>query len=102
MRVYAPLQPGGAFDARMGNDGFRASRGPPVIGSADGLACASAPDPQPPVANVGYLEPKKIETFPHKSRLKLYGTTFQGTTLIYLREMHDLWSAFTRVIALSD
>ena len=32
MRVYAPLQPGRSSDAWMGNDGFRASRGPPVNG----------------------------------------------------------------------
>jgi hypothetical protein len=43
----------------------------------------------------GYLELKTIETFPHKSRLKLYGTAFQGTTLIYLREMHELRSTIT-------
>jgi hypothetical protein len=52
-------------------------------------------DPLRPVANVGYLELKTIETFPHKSRLKLYGTAFQGTTLIHLREMHDLRSTIT-------
>jgi hypothetical protein len=54
------------------------------------------------VANVGYLELKTIETFPHKSRLKLYGTAFQGTILIYLREMHDLRSTITKVIALGE
>ena len=48
-------------------------------------------DPLRPVANVGYLELNTIETFPHKSRLKLW-TAFQGTTLIYLREMHELRS----------
>jgi hypothetical protein len=59
-------------------------------------------DPLRPVANVGYLELKTIETFPHKSRLKLYGTAFQGTTLIYLREMHDLRFTIIQVIALGE
>jgi hypothetical protein len=59
-------------------------------------------DPLRPVANVGYLELKTIETFPHKSRLKLYGTAFQGTTLIYLREMHDLRFTMIQVIALGE
>jgi hypothetical protein len=59
-------------------------------------------DPLRPVANVGYLELKTIESFPHKFRLKLYGTAFQGTTLIYLREMHDLRSTITKVIALGE
>jgi len=54
-----------------------------------------AVDPPRPAANVGYLELKTIENFPHKSRLKLYGTAFQGTTLIYPRKMHDLRSTIT-------
>ena len=58
-------------------------------------ASAFGVDPLRPVANVGYLELKTIETFPHESRLKLYRTAFQGTTLIYLREMHDLRSTIT-------
>jgi hypothetical protein len=65
-------------------------------------ARTSAIDPLRPVANVGYLELKTIETFRHKSRLKLYGTAFQGTALIYLREMHDLRSAIAKVIALGE
>jgi len=52
-------------------------------------------DPLRPVANVGYLELKTIDTFPHKSRSNLYGTAFRGTTLIYLREMHELRSTIT-------
>ncbi len=58
-------------------------------------ASAFGVDPLRPVANVGYLELKTIETFPHESRLKLYRTAFQGTTLIYLREMHDLRTTIT-------
>ena len=52
-------------------------------------------DPLQPVANVGYLKLKTIETFLHKSRLNLYGTAFQGKTLICLREMHELRSTTT-------
>ena len=61
-----------------------------------------AVDPPRPAANVGYLELKTIENFPHKSRLKLYGTAFQGTTLHCLREMYDLQSTITQVIALGE
>ena len=52
------------------------------------------------MANVGYLELKTIETFPHKCPLKLYGTAFRSTTLIYLRETHELRTTITYVIAL--
>jgi hypothetical protein len=65
-------------------------------------AISPAIHPLRPAANLGYLELKTIETFPHKSRLKHYGTAFQGTTLVYLGEMHELRSTITQVIALGE
>jgi hypothetical protein len=51
---------------------------------------------------VGYLELKKIATFPRKSQMSIRGTAFQGTTLLCLRKMHDLRSTITQVIALGE
>jgi hypothetical protein len=55
-----------------------------------------------PSVTVSYLELKKIETFLTNLGCQLAGTAFQGTTLLCLREMHDLRSTITQVIALGE
>jgi hypothetical protein len=52
---------------------------------------------------VGYLAlNKNIETFPHILGCQVAGTDFQGATLFCLREVHDLQSSITEVIALGE
>ena len=51
---------------------------------------------------VGYLELKKNRNLLTNLGCQLAGTAFQGTTLLCLREMHDLRSTITQVIALGE
>ena len=61
----------------------------------------SAFDPFPCSVTVGYLEVKTIETFPQKSRMPTC-IALHGTTLLCLRETHDIQSTITQIIALSE
>jgi hypothetical protein len=51
---------------------------------------------------VGYSELKKTKLSLTNLGCQLAGTAFQGTTLLCLREMHDLRPTITQVIALGE
>jgi hypothetical protein len=59
-------------------------------------------DPFLSSVTVGYLELKKSKLSLTNLGCKVAGTAFPDTTLLCLREMHDLRSTLTQVIALGD
>jgi hypothetical protein len=56
-------------------------------------------DPVLSSVTVGYLEVKTLRLSLTNLGCQLVGTALQGTTLLCLREMHDLQSTITQVIA---